>query len=195
MQSLNPKYIIQVQKPYLCNVTCLNIILYRQCWVIFEQEEMAEFFDVKIHPSLVPCFTKKFKTTDRLNDDEWLKTIEEENKINLFLQEQNIALHAKAYTLSEILKSWTLTQFIEKNIEANNDMWVEYKLEWLFPWNKWIHDWLIESMDWRNIVMINPWYDTPNRYTMDINLVEEALSNKFARETGIVVICKNSYYL
>ncbi len=190
MQSLNPKYIVQVQKPYLCNVTCLNMILYRKVGLIFEQENLADFFDVKIHPSLVPCFTKKFKTTDKLNDDEWLKTIEEEEKINNFLKTNNIKLQAKAYKLSQILENWTLTQFIQKQIKLDNDMWVEYKLEWLFPWNKWIHDWLIESINTDSLVMINPWYDTPNRYTMNISLVEEALSNKFARETWIIVISK-----
>ena len=190
MQELNPKYIIQVQKPYLCNVTCLNMILYRKCWIIFEQEDMAEFFDVKIHPSLVPCFTKKFKTTDKLNDDEWLKTIEEEDNINKFLENNNIKLQANAYTLSQILREWTLSEFIQKQIELDNDMWVEYKLEWLFPWNKWIHDWLIESINSDSLVTINPWHDTPNRYTMNVNLVEEALSNTFARETWIIVISK-----
>ena len=188
MKTLHPTYIVQVQKPYLCNITCLNMILYRKCNLIFDQEELAEFFAVKIHPSLVSCFTKKFQTTDKLNNDEWLKTIEEEEKINEFLEKNNIELKAKAYKLSSILKQWTLSNFIQRQIELNNDMWVEYKLEWLFPWNKWIHDWLIESINWNTIVMINPWHDTPNRYTMNINLVEEALSSKFTRETWIIVM-------
>lgn len=190
MQSVYPKYIVQIQKPYLCNVTCLNMVIYRQRWIIFEQEELAEFFNIKIHPNLVNCFTKKFKTTDKINDDEWLKTIEEEESVNSFFQLNNIHLKAKSYYLSNILELWTLTEFIQENINANNDMWVEYKLEWLFPWNKWIHDGLIESITWDDVIMINSWYDTPNRYTFNIKDLEEWLSNKFARETGIIVICK-----
>ncbi len=190
MNSIKPKYIAQVQKPYLCNVACLNMILYRQAGIIFEQEELAEFFNVKIHPSLVSCFTKKFEITDKINDDEWLKTIEEEKNINNFFKQNYIALQAQSFYLEDILELWTLEEFIQKNIVQNNDMWVEYKLEWLFPWNKGIHDWLIESISWNEIVMINPWYDTPNRYTFDIDVLEEALSDKFARETGIVVISK-----
>ena len=190
MLALKPSYIPQVQKPYLCNVACLNMILYRQAGIIFDQEELASFFNVKIHPSLVSCFTTTFQTTDKINDDEWLKTIEEEKNINLFFTNNHIALQAQSFYLDDILKLSTLSEFIKINIENNCDMWVEYKLEWLFPWNKWIHDWLIESISWNKIVMINPWYDTPNRYTFDIDILEEALSKKFARETGIVVINK-----
>ncbi len=190
MQSLQPWYIIQVQKPYLCNVACLNMILYRQCWKLFEQEDLASFFNVKIHPSLASCFTKKFETTDKVNDDEWLKTIEEEENINIFFQKYNIKLHANAYKLTEILHHSTVKEFIETQIESNNDMWIEYKLEWLFPWNKWIHDWLIESISWESITIINPWYDTPNRYTFSIADMQKAFSDSFARETWIVVISK-----
>ena len=139
MQTIKPPYIAQVQKPYLCNVACLNMILYRQSRLIFDQEELADFFNVKIHPSLVNCFTKTFETTDKRNDDEWLKTIEEEEKINEFFTKNNIQLKAEAFHLSKILEQWTLSDFIKKCIEENKDMWTEYKLEWLFPWNQWIH--------------------------------------------------------
>ncbi|MCD5380624.1 hypothetical protein LR004_01745, partial [Candidatus Gracilibacteria bacterium] len=160
------------------------MILYRQSGKIFDQEELAEFFNVKIHPSLVSCFTKKFETTDKINDDEGLKTIEEEERINDFFQEKNIELKAEAYHLSKILAEGTLSEFINICIEEDKDMWVEYKLEGLFSGNKGIHDGLIESISEDKIVMINPGYDTPNRYTFDINQLEEALSKKFARETG-----------
>lgn len=185
MYKLKKDYTVLIQKVYLCNITCLNNILYRKLWIIFDQEYLAKFFDIKVHPRYKECFEVDLKTTEKLNDDEWLKTIQEEDLINKFFAEHNIALKAKSYKLSEINN---LSNFIIKNLQEDNDMWVEYKIEWIWQDSQWIHDWLIESFDLKNIVMINPWAYSKNRFLLSLEKLEEALSDKFARETGIVVI-------
>lgn len=187
MLEISPKYIAQVQKPYLCNMACLNMIIYRNFWIIYEQEDLAHFFNIKIHPKYLPCFNSIFDTTEKTNDDEGLKTIEEEQSINSFFAEKHHPLTATAYTLSNI---HDLKIFIEKHITEWNDMWVEYKIEWIWEWFQWIHDWLIESISWWEVTLINPWAYSPSRYTIHIDILAEALSAKFARETGIVVIKK-----
>jgi len=185
MLELKNKYIIIPQKPYFCAVACLLMIIYRNKWILFEQENLGQYLWVKIHPDLEWCFNSTFEKTDKVNDNEWLKTIELESIVNKFLKEKNLNLKAKAWYYSDIPD---LKLFIEKNLRDWNDMWVEYKTQWIFPWSKWIHDWLIESIDWSVITMIDPGPRNKNRYQVHLDYIEEALSDKFARETWIVVI-------
>ena len=188
MLELKEKYIIIPQKPYFCGIACFLMILYRNEKILFEQEDLGHYFWIKIHPKLQIHFNSKFETTENINYDEWLKTIELGEKINKFLKEKKINLIAKSYKYSEIEN---LKLFIEKKLKDWNDMWVEYKTEWIFPWSKGIHDWLIENIDWNVITMIDPGPQNKNRYQVHIDYIEEALSDKFARETWIVVIKKS----
>lgn len=182
---LDENYVVIPQKPYLCCMACLSMVTYRREKILFEQEEMAKYFKVKVHPDLKNCFNTELDFTEKVNDDEWLQTIKEEELTNKFFKEKKLNLKAKAWYYSDIPD---LKLFIEKNLKDWNDMWVEYKTEWIFPWSKWIHDWLIESIDWSVITMIDPGPRNKNRYQVHLDYIEEALSDKFARETGIVVI-------
>ena len=190
MLELKEKYIVIVQKPYLCNIACFLMILYRNEKILFEQEYLAKYFNVKIHPNHQESFNVKLEHTIKINDDEWLQTIKEEKLINNFLKEKKLNLIAKSFYYSDITD---LKLFIEKNLKDWNDMWVEYKTEGIFPWSKWIHDWLIENIDWSIITMIDPEPQNKNRYQVHIDYLKEALSDKFARETGIVLIKKNKW--
>lgn len=187
MLELKEKYIIILQKPYLCNIACFLMILYRNEKILFEQEELAQYFDIKIHPKYKDSFNIKLKHTKKINDNEWLKTIEEWTKIITFLKNKKIDLTVKIYKYSIIEN---LKLLIIKNITEWNDIWVEYKTEWIFKWNKWIHDWLIEKIDWNILTIIDPTPENKNRFEVHIDYLEEALSNKFARETGIIIIKK-----
>ncbi len=180
-------YIIIPQKPYLCNIACLNMVLYRREKRLFEQEELAQRFNIKIHPQYQQCFSVELEHTEKSNDDEGIKTIESTNIFNDFFLKENIALSSKAYKYSDIID---LELFIKKHLSDWNDLLVEYKTEWIFPQSKSIHDGLIESIEWRNITIINPDPLSKNRFTLHIDLLAEAMSDTFARETGIIVISK-----
>ena len=185
MLELKEKYIIILQKPYLCNMACFLMILYRNEKILFEQEYLAKYFNVKIHPKHQISFNVELEHTEKINDDEWLKTIESEKIINTFLKEKEINLIAIIYKYSDIEN---LELFINKNLKDWNDMWVEYKTEGMFPWSKGIHDWLIESIDWSVVTMIDPTPSSKNRFVVHLDYIEEALSDKFARETWIILI-------
>jgi hypothetical protein len=171
----------------LCNMACFLMILYRNEKILFEQEELAGYFWVKIHPQYKDSFDLKLEYTTEINDDEWLKTIESSKKIKDFLKEKKIGLTVKAFKYSIIEN---LKLFIEKNLIDWNDLWIEYKTQWIFEWSKWIHDWLIESIDWNIITIIDPTPENKNRYKVHIDYIKEALSDKFARETWIILIKK-----
>jgi hypothetical protein len=64
------KYIIILQKPYLCNMACFLMILYRNEKILFEQEDLANYFKVKIHPQYQDSFNIKLDHTEKINDDE-----------------------------------------------------------------------------------------------------------------------------
>lgn len=183
---LNPKYIWLYQKPYCCNVTCLLMILYRNGYSLYEQDYLAKYFDVKISKDSKEYFSVDLKTFTSENFDEGLKTIESENIINNFFTEHNIKLQAKATYFKEIID---LKKFIFENLEKNYDLWVEYKLHNIFDL-KLIHDGLIESCEDWMITMIDTDPEAESRFKVSIEDLEEALSNKYARETGIIVISK-----
>ncbi len=191
MLSLVPPYIIQIQKPHFCAVACLNMILYRQLWIIFEQEKLGLFFNISVEPSTLYCFENTFKTTTDINGNEWFVTIESENIVNNFFDSKNLPLKAEAFHLTKILTTYpSLHSFISKNIKENNDLWIEYKVWAVWEWYTGMHDGLIESIDWNNITIINPQWDNKNRESIPLILLEDALSSRIARETGIVVIKK-----
>jgi len=63
MLELKEKYIIILQKPYLCNITCFLMVLYRNEKILFEQEYLAKYFNVKIHPKHQESFNVKLEHT------------------------------------------------------------------------------------------------------------------------------------
>ena len=117
--SLNTKYIPLVQKPSCCNVTCLQMILYRRGFGLFDQQELAKHFDIKVGKDESKSFNVKLGTYTSTNCDEGLKTIESEKLINLFFKEKDIALTAKAVRASHI---GDLKSFIVTNIKNDNDL-------------------------------------------------------------------------
>jgi hypothetical protein len=70
MIQLKEKYIVILQKPYLCNMACFLMILYRNEKILFEQEYLAKYFNVKIHPKHQESFNVKLEHTEKINDDE-----------------------------------------------------------------------------------------------------------------------------
>ena len=185
---LKPKYIPLVQKPFCCNVTCLMMILYRRGYGLFDQEKLAKYFDIRISEKSRGAFNVRLNTFTRRNYDEGLKTIESEDIINRFFRENDIRLVAKAIKISAISN---LVEFLIDNIESDNDLWVEYKTHQISGAEA-IHDGLVEGvMQGRGVakaVVIKPSRDHKPRRRVEIGIIEEALTSKFGRETGFIVI-------
>lgn len=183
---LNPKYIWMYQKPYCCNITCLLMILYRNWYPLYEQDYLAKYFDIKIEEKCQWAFWVELNYFTQKWYDEWLKTIESENLINQFFLDHNISLSAKSYKISQIEN---LDSFIQSNIKKNNDLWVEYKIHEIFNIN-WVHDWLIESIDTSEIIMLDTDSGSPSRFSISSEKLQKSLGTDFWRETWIVIISK-----
>lgn len=188
---LEPKYIPLVQKPECCSVTCLMMLLYRKGYGLFDQEELAMYFNVRISESKSCAFNVKLNTyREQDNSDEvgGLKTIESADVINQFFNDNDIRLVADAIKISEISN---LLEFLIGNIEEDKDLWVEYKTRPISG-AEGTHDGLIEGLTQdggvTKVVIINPSRDYEPRRIIEIDIFQEALSSKFGSETGFIVV-------
>ncbi len=186
--SLNPPYIPLVQKPCCCNVTCLQMILYRRGFGLFDQQMLAQYFKIKIGKDDLKCFNIKLTTFTKTNFDEGLKTIESAGIVNRFFKAQKISLMAKAIRASEIKN---LETFIIQNLKQNNDLWVEYKSHKTHG-EKFIHDNVVESVvktkKTVGVILIDPAPYHKPRLSVSLEKLTEAISKKYGRETGFIVI-------
>jgi len=164
------------------------MILYRRGFGLFDQENLARYFKIKVGPRDVDCFNIKLGTYTSLNNDEGLKTIESEDVINQFFLEHHISLSASAVRASEIRN---LQSFITKNLEKNRDLWIEYKSHVIHNAEA-IHDGLVESIAESTpsitATLINPLPRGKPRFVINLHRLQDALSDKYGRETGFIVI-------
>ncbi len=160
--------------------------------MLLDQEKLAQYFNVKIDESVSGAFNVSLAHLSSHGYDEWMMTIESEKEINNFFKDAQLPLSAKAYRYSQINN---LSKFIHDQLIRNNDLRVEYKLHNIFD-SRSIHDWLIEtvsapaptSIKDAVVVMLNPTPSRAPRFVLGVEKLMDALSDKFARETGIVVV-------
>ncbi len=187
---LKPRHIPLTQKPCCCNVTCLQMILYRHGYGLFDQQELAKYFKIKVGKKDKKAFNVRLGAYTRVNYDEGLKTIESEDIVNRFFRERDMPLVAKAVKASEISN---LKKFIRDNLIANNDLWIEYKAHQIHRYDsekgQYIHDGLVEEITNSNTVtIIDPAPRHKPRIRISAKVLAESISSKFGRETGFIVI-------
>lgn len=193
MVSLNLKYIPLVQKPECCAVTCFQMILYRNGFGLFDQEQLAKFFIVKVSKKHQKMFNVKLKALGKYNFDEGISTLDSLKKVNEFFRKKKIKLKARRKKLSEIKD---LKQFILTNLSTRNDLWIEYKGHCIHKYDKmkgkYLHDGLIESINTKKneVVLIDPSPDHKPRIKVKLKALYDSLSTKFGKETGFLIISK-----
>ncbi len=169
------------------------MILYRRGLGLFDQQELARYFQIKVGKKDQKAFNVRLGTYTQVNYDEGLKTIESEEIINSFFEQRKISLIAKAIKASEVPD---LKKFIADNLTANNDLWVEYKAHQIHgddsDKGRYIHDGLIEELvegkKGNLVVMIDPHSRHKPRIRVSTRTLADAISSKFGRETGFIVI-------
>lgn len=193
MASLKPKYVPLVQKPECCAVTCFQMLLFRNGLGLFDQENLAKFFGVKVNKKHHNMFNVKLEILSDYNYDEGISTLDSVNKVNAFFRKNKINLAAEAKRITEVED---LKMFIKSNIVLNNDLWVEYKGHYIHKSDqmkgKYLHDGLIETIDTKNneVVIIDPSPDHKPRIKIRLKSLFDSLSTKFGKETGFVIISK-----
>lgn len=164
------------------------MILYRRGFGLFDQQELAQYFKIKVAKDQLACFNVRLGVYTKTNYDEGLKTIESENIINRFFKSRRIPITAKAVRASEIEN---LTSFLFENIRQNNDLWIEYKSHKIHG-EEYIHDNVVESIQKTKtsakVVLVDPSPRHKPRLIVRVRELEEAMSDKNGRETGFIVI-------
>ncbi len=192
---LKPDYIPLTQKPCCCNVTCLQMILYRHGYGLFDQQELAVYFKIKVGKKDRKTFNVRLGTYTRVNHDEGLKTIESEKIINRFFKQRGVSLVAKAVRASDISD---INKFLMDNLLSNNDLWIEYKGHRIHRHDseqgQYIHDGLVEQIiehkRVNQVTIIDPHPRHKPRIKINTEVLRESISTKFGRETGFIVISK-----
>jgi hypothetical protein len=192
--SVAPKYIPIVQKPKCCAVACLQMILYRNNFGLFDQEDLAIEFGVKVGADDKHAFRENMPTMTEFNNDEGISTLDSVERINVFFDSSKITLAAMALPFSKIS---SFKDLIVENLAQNNDIWIEYHTHEVHADdinNKRIHDALIESIDLEanTAVIIDPKPGRRQRATVPVDVLERALSSKFGRELGLLIVKKKT---
>ncbi|MDB5238311.1 MAG: hypothetical protein JWM46_581 [Candidatus Kaiserbacteria bacterium] len=186
--TLNPVYIPFLQKPSCCAVTCLQMILYRNGVRLYDQEELAQRFGVKIGSEEQDAFRSGMPVRERLNYDEGISTMESVDALNKFFAEESIGMKATRYMYSQIE---SLQELLIENLRNNNEIWIEYHSQEIHD-SEHIHDGLVESVDLtaQTVVIIDPVPRRRQRITVPIAMLERALSATFGKELGVISVKK-----
>lgn len=188
LTALNPSYIPLIQKPFCCNATCLSMILYRRGFGLVDQEVLASLLGVKISADVEGFFTTKLTIADPKQEELGINTIESSQFANKIFEKLNLPIHAHTVKASDIQN---LATFIQEQLGADHDLWVEYKSHELHG-EEAIHDNVIESIDLEPedpiVTLIDPLPDHKNRFHVPITKLQRAISTQFDRETGFLVI-------
>lgn len=189
--SLKPKYVPLVQKPCCCCMACLQMILYRRGFGLFDQEELAKYFRVKVGKNDVSAFNAKMDMYTKADKYRGIKTVESEARINAFFREKGISLLANAVNSAGINN---LEEFLSVNLRKNNDLWMEYLCRPIHN-EKGGHDGLIESVSIGSkgtiAVLIDPYWQHKPRIEVEIEKMRAALPDKMeGRNIGFIVVSK-----
>jgi hypothetical protein len=184
-------YIPIIQKPKCCAVACLQMILYRNGHGLYDQEELAVEFGVKIAPEDRHAFSDSMPYMTSFNHDEGISTLESVRRVNAFFKRHKLPLVAKAHHYSTI---HSLKSFIAENLKLGNDIWAEYHSKEVYESlgeNK-IHDAVIESLDMKKntVMLIDPKPNRKQRIAVALDVLDRALSSEYGKELGLVVVSK-----
>ena len=159
---LKPEYFPLIQKPLMCNVTCLQMILFR-CGYRLAQDFIA----------------KEIKNYDGY------KTVEHADRVNKFLKENKLPFKAISFKASEIDN---LKEFIISSIKENNDLWVELDNKIMYKTSGG-HDCLIQSINTKTnkVTLVDPYGLHDQIYEVSLSKLSKAIS-KTNRERGFLLV-------
>lgn len=188
---LNPLYIPLIQKPFCCAVTCLQTLLYRNGYGLYDQEDLAIKLGVKISPEDAPAFRENMPIMTQANFDEGISTIDSSALVNNFFTESDIALKASRFPFSAIPN---LHDFLISHLKSNHDLWIEYHGHNIHSNDRfkgnYIHDGLVEgyNTDTKIVTITDPMPDHRQRLEIPLDVVSSSISTLYGRETGFLII-------
>lgn len=183
---IKPPYAPLLQKPSLCAAACLQMILYRRGFGLYDQEEMAEILDIPVHISRAGAFSRNLRTVE--DPYELFHTVESEVSINKFLGYKKLPLIARAYKASKI---GDVARFAASQLDNRNDVWVELHLDEVTG-NPMIHDNVVQSVEFYRtgdfLVTLNPSPTSKQTHRYESKVLRRAIGTEYGRECGFVVV-------
>ena len=181
--SVQPGYIPLIQKPFCCSVTSLAMILYRRGFGLFDQEELAQAFEIRVPEEIRALFYKELSL--RTEGEEGLETVRSAGIANRFFQDRDLPLHARSVLASEIDD---LGEFIQAELQAGHDLWIEYHSDEIHGEAGLSHDSVVEQItsdsSGTTVTIVDPFDGHRTRTLIPIEQLERAVSTKFGREMG-----------
>ncbi len=183
---ISPAYVPLIQKPSCCAAACLQMILYRRGFGLYDQEDLAEQLGIPVG--------EKYRSAFRANlpfpasPSHWFETINSEGTINRTLEHYYLPLIAKAHRTSQVADT---RMFVAWNLSKNNDVWTE------FHWNERdsidaIHDNVIQSIEYDaescHVTTIDPYSRSKQIVRWPLEMLERSIGTKYGRECGFVIV-------
>ncbi|UCD04570.1 MAG: C39 family peptidase [Candidatus Woesearchaeota archaeon] len=161
---IKPKYFPLIQKPMMCCVTCLQMILFRHGYK-YTQDYIAK--GIGKYPRY--------------------KTVESADKINSFFEKEKLPFKVEAFKISQIKDP---KEFIINNLKKSNDVWAESCNKPLHN-SESGHDILIQSIKDTTLTVVDPLGRRDQIYTVTLKKLTDAMDKKHdGRERGFMVVDK-----
>ncbi len=170
-------YPLLYQKPYLCAMACLQMVLFRRTGRLFDQEALGERFGAKVPEKLADIYGRPFGFMTAQNCDEGVSTTEIVPELNAFFRENGLSLEAEAHEgIGAFVRD--LPEWLEGRLGAGDDVWIEYSLGKKGSDDVWIHDSLVETFDRTSgtVAILDPNPDERNRRSMPVSELADRIS-------------------
>jgi hypothetical protein len=164
------------------------MILYRRTGFLYDQEELARHFGVRISPSMQAAFSEEMPILTAQNFDEGVATLSIASEVQMILDQAQIPSVVKVY---EFESAALLESQIIATLALDGDVWCEFVDGPLGrPHELLLHDNLIESYnpDTKNVILIDPSGHKKNRYSMNFKELVTRVSGLYGRKTGIITV-------
>lgn len=152
------RYIPFIQQKYCCLPACLQMIIYKNWFPLLSQEEIWWNLWLIVSEDDAWLFGN-VRTWTEPHSWRWTQVYKIPYSVNWFFRKNKMRLMEKNFFLTKV---WESRKFIQDSIDLDNDIIVCFnyaKLYW--EWNDWWHLSVIESMEWDEITLIDPSYNTP----------------------------------
>jgi hypothetical protein len=164
------------------------MILYRRSGILYDQEELARYFGVRISLDSQSAFSEKMPIFTAQNFNEGVATLSIGNELQAILDRLEILsiVVTHLFETAELLESQIIA-----TLAQDGDVWCEFVDGPLDkPEELSLHDNLIEAYNsqTKEVILIDPEGYKKNRYSMPFNELVTRVSGKYGRKTGIITL-------
>ncbi len=152
------RYIPFTQQRYCCLPTCIQMILYKNGYKLYSQEQIGRDLYLTVPPEETYMFDK-IRTWEKPKAWRWTQARKKWYTMNDFFRKKKINLKEKLYFFDSVKEA---KKFLVEQIKLDNDILACFNYNKLYgEWNNWGHLSLVDSMKWEEVILIDPAENTP----------------------------------